>query len=277
MEILSGKPIAQKILANVKAEISLRNTAPGLAVLLVGNDPASHLYVGLKEKAASDAGIRFEKFLFSESTREEEIIGTIEELNRRENIHGIIVQVPLPDGLDTDAIISAIDPKKDADGFHRDNIKAFLSGGTGKIPVFPEALLELARSSGRTLDGLSGVILANSDYFGAVMRKACENEGMEMIVISPDRLQKTDDRLRNAGVIITACGIPKLLSASDITEGAMLLDGGISKVDGNVVGDVDRESVSEKAGFLSPVPGGVGPVTIACLLRKVLALSKKER
>lgn len=277
MELLFGKPISEKILADVRADISESGVAPGLAVVLVGNDPASHLYVSLKEKAASDAGIRFEKHLFPESAREEEIIGTLEELNRRENIHGIIVQVPLPDGLDTNAIISAIDPEKDADGFHQNNIEAFLAGDTKKIPVFPEALLELARSSGRTLKGLSGVIIANSDYFGSVMRKVCENEGMEMMVISPERLHETHDRLRSAGVIITACGIQNLLSASDIAEDVLLLDGGISKADGKVVGDVDRENVSGKAAFLSPVPGGVGPVTIACLLRKVLALSKKER
>lgn len=275
MELLYGKPVAEKIRALMKEEIISRGIAPGLAVILIGNDPASHLYVQLKEKSAQEIGIYFEKHIFSDTDSEENILKKIEALNNAENIHGIIVQVPLPSGFDTDKIIGAIDPKKDADGFHPETVKQFLAGDVSKTPVFPDALLELGKASGRNFSGLQGVAVVNSEYFGSVMLQAMKNNGIVSRMILVDAFQNGQEKIDEADIIFSACGIQGMIRAEHIKEGAIIIDGGIVKQGEKIKGDVDAEGVTSKAGFLSPVPGGVGPVTIACLLRRTLLLSQK--
>ena len=294
MELLYGRPVADAILNTVREEIARSGKVPGLAVILIGNDPASHLYARLKEKAAIEIGMHFEKHIFSETESETVILKKIEELNGAEDIHGIIVQVPLPNGFDTDKIIAAIDPKKDADGFHPETVRRFLAAPTPQsrrldsspragergaevsIPVFPDALLELAKSSGKSLPGLSGVVVANSEYFGSVMLQAMQNEGITARMILGDDFQKGEEKIDDVDIVFSACGVPNMITSHQVQEGAILIDGGISKQEEQIVGDVDHESVTSKASFLSPVPGGVGPVTIACLLRRTLHLSQKK-
>lgn len=275
MTLLYGRPVADDILNEVKKEIIRSGITPGLAVVLVGNDPASHLYVRLKEKAAEEMGMHFEKHVFSDIDPEENILKKIEELNTAENIHGIIVQVPLPEGFDTDKIIGAIDPRKDADGFHPETVRRFLAGDASKIPVFPDALLELGKASGKSLSGMDGVAVVNSEYFGQVMLQAMKNNGIISRMILADAFQSGEDKIDEADIIFSACGIPDMIRAEHIKEGAVIIDGGIVKQGEKIRGDADAESVASKAGFLSPVPGGVGPVTIACLLRRTLLLSGK--
>lgn len=275
MELLYGRPVADKILSGVREEIIRSGITPGLAVILIGNDPASHLYVRLKEKAAEEMGIHFEKHVFSEIDSEKDVLEKIEELNASEDIHGIIVQVPLPEGFDTDQIIAAIDPEKDADGFHPETVNRFLAGDATEIPVFPDALLELGKASGRNFARLQGVAIVNSEYFGQVMLRAMENEGMAVRMVMADDFGKDSETIGEADVIFSACGIPRMIRSEHVKDGAIIIDGGIMKQGEKIMGDVDAESVASKAGFLSPVPGGVGPVTIACLLRRTLLLSKK--
>ncbi len=277
MQLLSGKPVADQIHAEIRERIGQLSLCPGLAVVLVGNDPASHLYVGLKERAATADGMHFEKHIFAETDTEAAVIDRIAALNRNEAIHGIIVQLPLPRGFDTDRVIAALDPEKDADGFHRDNVAAFLGGERAKIPVFPEALLELLKSSGEPLLGRRSVVVAHSEYFGSVLARACRDIGMEVEILLTPVSDEDKAILRTAQVILTATGIPKSIDGSCIAPGSIIIDGGIAKEDGQVVGDVDAESVSAEAGFLSPVPGGVGPVTIACLLRRVVAFLEAKK
>ncbi len=277
MELLYGRPVADAILNTVREGIVHTDVIPGLAVVLIGNDPASHLYVRLKEKAAQEIGMHFEKYVFSETDSEEAIVKKIEELNVAENIHGIIVQVPLPIGFDTDKIIAAIDPRKDADGFHPKTVEKFLSGDVSMIPVFPDALLELAKSSGKGLGGLQGAAVVNSTYFGGVMLQAMKNSGIIGRMVMVNEFTNGDASIADADIVFSACGIPSMIRVHHVREGAVLIDGGIAKQGEKILGDVDADSVASKASYLSPVPGGVGPVTIACLLRRTFLLSQKER
>lgn len=268
--------MAEKIHAEIKERAGKLRIRPGLAVVLVGNDPASHLYVSLKERSALEDGLHFEKHVFAETASEEEVIRVIETLNQNAAVQGIIVQLPLPQGFDADRIIATIDLKKDADGFHQGNVERFLQGEQDKIPVFPEALLELLKSSQEKLRGKTAVIIANSGYFGEVMKKACADQGLETEVVLSTELAHKTEVVRSADVVLTACGVPGSIDGECIALGAILIDGGIAKQDGRVVGDVNAEQVALQANYLSPVPGGVGPVTIACLLRKVVALAEKN-
>lgn len=277
MQLLYGKPVAERIQEEIRGRIAGLPMRPGLGVVLVGDDPASHLYVSLKAKAAAALGIHLEHHIFKATDAEAVVLERIDALNHDDTIHGIIVQLPLPSGFDTDRVIAAIDPKKDADGFHRSNIEAFLAGESSAAPVFPEALIEMLRSSGEALEGKPTLVIAHSEYFGGVLRKACENIGLRADVLLSSMLDGQKERISAAAIVLTASGMPGSISGSIITSGTIIVDGGIAKRDGRVVGDVDAESVADKAGFLSPVPGGVGPVTIACLLRRVVTLAEIKK
>lgn len=271
MALLYGQPIAERMLAKTRARIAESGRSPGLAVILVGSDEASHLYVGLKEKAAREIGIRFEKFVFSENAGTEEIFRQIDALNGRPDIHGIIVQLPLPAGFPTDILIARLDPRKDTDGFHQQTLAAFFAGDARACPVFPRAIVELLRATRQDFHGENGLVLANSELLGRVMVQALTLEGLdaEYVVIDTKTRQTLSKKTKRARVIVSACGIPRLLTGEMLAPGAIIIDGGISKENDKVVGDVERESVESVAAFLSPVPGGVGPVTVASLLVRV--------
>lgn len=277
MKFLYGRPVADKILLQTKARIEATGITPGLAVVLVGDDASSHLYVGLKEKTAGEIGVHFEKYVFDSGASQDDILACIGTLNRRKDIHGIIVQLPLPSGYDTDSIIASIDPKKDADGFHQGTVEQFLSGESEACPVFPLAMMELLRSSQAYHKGETGCVVVNSDLMGKVMTQALTLEGLSSeYVLYTDAVEKIAEKLRGARVVITAVGVAHCITGAMISPGAIIIDGGISYLDGKVVGDVESESVAGKAGWLSPVPGGVGPLTIACLLKRTLLLAERS-
>lgn len=270
MTFLYGKPVAERINSDTKKRIEDANITPGLAIILVGDDPASHLYVSLKEKAATQAGIYFEKNIFPETATFGEINDRIKELNEKTSIHGIIVQLPLPSGLPTDEIITAIDPRKDTDGFHQETIKSFLLGDYEKCPVFPRSIIELIRETQQKFSGEKGLVIANSDLMGKVMSQALLYEGIQSeYILSTEDKENITAKTKGARVIVTACGKPRFITGEMLSEGVIIVDGGIEHEGTKVVGDVDQESVKEKAAFLSPVPGGVGPVTVATLLARV--------
>ncbi|HLC94910.1 MAG TPA: bifunctional 5,10-methylenetetrahydrofolate dehydrogenase/5,10-methenyltetrahydrofolate cyclohydrolase, partial [Patescibacteria group bacterium] len=273
MTLLFGKPIADQILADTSARIEATHIVPGLAVILIGDDTSSHLYVNLKEKAARKIGMHFEKHLFTTNVSREEIFTYIDKLNTRKDIHGIIVQLPLPTGFPTDDIIAHIDPTKDADGFHPETIRQFLAGDDTLCPVFPRAMRTLLRLTGEQYDGDKGLVIANSELLGKVMQQTLAQEGlMTEYILSTTNTQTLLEKTKQARVIFTACGIPGFITGAMISEGTIIIDGGISADAGRVVGDVDRVSVDMKAAFLSPVPGGIGPVTVATLLARVTEL-----
>lgn len=223
-------------------------------------------------------GIAFEKHLFASGVGEETIISMIARLNDDVSVHGILIQLPLPKGFDTDRIVGSVDPEKDADGFHARNISAFLDGDVSRIPVFPEALIEMLLSSQQPLAGQSVLLVVNSEHFGRVMLKACENHGLLGRMIPSERLLTETGMILDARVVMSACGMPNLITGNSILPNTILIDGGIAKDEsGRTVGDVDAENMAHQTGFLAPVPGGVGPVTIACLLRKVVALAEEKQ
>jgi len=271
MNIIDGKKIAAEIRAEIKKEITELGITPGLAVILVGADPASHLYVGLKEKAAAEVGIHFEKYLFFATEPEEKIIAKIQELNARPDIHGIIVQLPLPQNYDENKIIAAIDLKKDADGFHPENIKKLLGGAQEIIPPVISGVLKLIESTGTELVNKKIAILVNSEILAKPLQKILEGNDIATI-IAPENITT---QIADADIVISALGRAKFIIANAIKPGAILIDVGTTRMeDGKTVGDVDFESTAIKAGWITPVPGGVGPMTVAILLQNVLKLAK---
>ena len=223
-------------------------------------------------------GMAFEKHLFASDAEEDEVVSTIMRLNDDVSVHGILVQLPLPKGFDADRIVGSVDAEKDADGFHARNISAFLAGDVSRIPVFPEALIEALLSSEQPLREQSALLIVNSEHFGRVILKACENQGLVGRLLPSERLLADPEMILEARVIMSACGIPGLIRKVNVLPNSIVIDGGIAKDEaGKTVGDVDDEDVSGETGFLSPVPGGVGPITIACLLRKVVALAEEKQ
>jgi len=277
MKLLLGRPVADIILNHLKDEISLHAEKPALAVILVGDDPASHLYVKLKEKKALEIGMNFFRYDFSFTDSQETVLKQIEKINNDENIHGVIVQLPLPAGFDTQKIISAIDPKKDVDGFHSVNAEIFLSGSNSIFPVFPSAIMKLIESCGVNLKEKRGIVIANSTSFGEIMCEMLKRNGLFSEYILAENIQSQLGKIKDFEVVISAVGSPGLLSGEMFKSGSIIVDGGIEKVGNVVLGDVDFASVEALDGFITPVPGGVGPVTIACLLQNVYLAFKAQQ
>jgi methylenetetrahydrofolate dehydrogenase (NADP+)/methenyltetrahydrofolate cyclohydrolase len=232
--------------------------------------------VNLKQKAAARVGIEFRKILLPENVSHEALLEEIGRLNADGSVHGILVQLPLPEGLETQTVIDAIHPRKDVDGFHPENIRLFLEGKETLTPVFPRAILELARSSRVSLAGQSAVVIANSALFGEMMAKALVREGVSGRYVLRSQLKENVGSVCEADIVISACGVPRLITGDMLKPGAIVIDGGIEKVGDEVVGDVDRESVEGLEGFLSPVPGGVGPVTVAGLLENTFRAAQTQ-
>lgn len=275
MNLLDGKKIAEVILVDLKNKIIAKKIRPELGVVLVGSDEASQIYVNLKGKAAERVGIGFRKIAMSEKSSEADVLKEIEKLNLDSEINGIIVQLPLPSHLDKIKIIQAIDPKKDVDGFHSENINLFFAGRERFAPVFPSALMQLLKSTKEKLENKKALVICNSQEFGKAMQMSLERENILAQYCFLDDVQNNLVDLRDADVIITACGAPNLIQEEMLKDGVIIIDGGITRVENRVVGDVYFESVKNLNGYLSPVPGGVGPVTIACLLANVCAAVEK--
>jgi len=277
MEILDGKKIADAILEELKSKILEENLHPVLGVILVGENEASKIYVDLKGKAAEKVGIGFRKIEMSENVSEEEVLNKITELNEDAEVNGVIVQLPLPKHLDKIKIIQAIDAKKDVDGFHAENIELFFASQERFFPVFPKALLELLKSTGEKLAGKKAVIICNSQEFGKTMQIVLQREKVSSQYFFRDDVEENLVDFQDADILITACGVPNLIQGELLKAGVIVIDGGITRVGDKVVGDVNVSSVQNLEGYLSPVPGGVGPVTIACLLQNVYWSAKKYK
>lgn len=278
MKRLDGKILAHQMSEALRKRVSEMAIVPGLGVVLVGDNLASRLYVDLKEKSAKAIGISVRKVVLPESASEREVLSAVETFNEDTSIQGILVQLPLPAHLDTDTIICAIHPDKDADGFHPENEAKFLVGEGGFFPVFPRAIFELVKFSNEPLAGKHVITVANSDRFGEMMSKVFERAGVvaEYILSDVFNDSKVAERLRGADILVTAVGKPGSITRAHVRPGAIVIDGGITKVDDRVLGDIDAESLEDIPGFLSPVPGGVGPVTIACLLTNVVEAAERQ-
>ena len=276
MQLLSGKPIAERVLADTKWLIEVHQLNPGLAIVMVGSDPASEIYVGLKEKAARLVGVRCEQYVLPLTSETETVQALIRELNNRSDIHGIIVQLPLPETFDTDQIIATIIPEKDADGFHPETVADFLALRTSVPPVFPRAVLALLESAGVILRGKRALIFANSSLFSRVMERTLESIG----VTAESCLRWGESQIKKQvveyDIVISAKGDPNFLTGDMVRSGAIVIDGGITRVGEKVVSDTEQVTFEPVDGFITPVPGGVGPVTVAYLISRVTELAFDE-
>lgn len=272
-EIIRGRLLAQTIRNKVAERLSKRTEPLGLAVILVGDNPASHLYVKLKEQAAKEVGIYVEKIIYEPETPTKELIRKIHELNKRNDIHGILVQLPLPN-QDEDEVIAAIDPKKDVDGFHIENRKALLNNEPGIVPPVSLAIMKLIEATRQPLHGRHAIIVSNHQIFADPLIHLFKEQGAEAHFL-PRISSAIEARLCVADIIVIAVGEANFIKPEMVKEGAILIDVGTNEVNGKVVGDVSKEA-SDKAGFISPVPGGVGPLTVAYLLQNVLKASQLQ-
>ncbi len=273
---IDGKAVARRITDDAEAELAKLGVTPGLAVVLVGDDPASHLYVRLKEKACRDIGIAFEKLLFRADADETSVLRSVAALNARVDVDAILVQLPLPDRLDEDRVIAAIDPAKDVDGFHAENVRLLREGRPRIVPGLAAGVLELIRSTGEALAGKAALVVANSPAFYAPLESALALGGMKPSFAQPDDATIAD-KTRVADVLVVAIGRPGFVTGAMLKPRAIVIDVGTNRVGGKTVGDVDPASAASVAGHLTPVPGGVGPVTVAMLLANAVELCRQRR
>ncbi len=270
--LLYGKPITNRILAETKDIVSRITIRPCLGVVLVGDNPASRIYVNIKRRLAEEVGIDVRLRELRSDASDDDVISVVNAFNADAEVHGILVQMPLPEGHDTERIIASIDPGKDVDGFHPEIIAQFLAGDRDLIPVFPWSIIALAKSAGVPLAGKRGVVIANSDIFGDVVRRALADEGVSTEVILSADVNGSMETISSADVVVTATGQPERFPRYIFKRNAIVIDGGITEFPGGVFGDVAK--AGDDAGiFLTPVPGGVGPVTVACLLRRTAMLA----
>lgn len=269
MKLLDGRTMARQIREEVRSEIESSGRAFGLGVVLIGEDPASRLYVALKEKAAAEVGIKTDIRRCAETVSDDDVIVMIKAWNADASIQGILVQLPLPEGHDTDRIIAAIDPKKDVDGFHPVNVEKAKIGEATFLPPVHEAAIRFIAASGMDPRGKSATILANSEIFAAPLARLLQRAGFVTATMDSDDLD--GEILRTSNVIITAIGRSGFLGVDLVSPGTVIIDVGISKgPDGKAHGDADSISLSAIDGWLTPVPGGVGPMTVALLLKNVV-------
>lgn len=275
-KMIDGVSIAQDIQKQVANDIRENGLKPGLAVVLVGDDAPSHLYVSKKKKASKEVGIDFHLYLMEADSSQKKILEVIDFLNKDDQVDAILVQLPLPKHLDTDSIIKAIDPKKDVDGFHPENIKDFLADKALITPGLPLGVLRILEHTKEELTNKTALIVSKSDVFSKPMTKILTDRQVKVTTARPD-----DPELKNkclaSDILIVSCGKPFIIKGDMIKLDSIIIDIGTNKIDNSyVVGDVDYSAAYNKAKFITPVPGGVGPITVAMLLYNTLQLALKH-
>lgn len=274
--ILDGKKISAKILDELGEKISKLNRKPGLAVILVGCDSASELYVGMKEKAAIKLGINSLVIKFPEDLDEKTLLAKIDELNNDKNIDGILVQLPLPSQIDEKTVIQSISPKKDVDGFTPENIGRISIGSVPyAYPCTPKGILRLLDEYKIEIEGKHAVVVGRSNIVGKPVAQMLLNRNAT-VTICHSRTKNLSDIIKTADIVVSAVGKNKTIRKEMIKSGAVIIDVGTSKINGKLCGDVDFQNVFDSASFITPVPGGVGPMTIACLMENVFELAYAE-
>lgn len=271
--LLNGTQLGKEILTQLRNTIHTLPVVPRIAAVLVGDNAASRLYVSMKERRCRMVGIAFEKILLPEDTTTAAIRAQIMQLNARPDVHAVLVQLPLPAGLDTDAIIRAIDPRKDVDGFHPDNIERFMADAPPYVePVLIHAITALLEATGTPLQNKTALILGKSDVFMRPLGAALTRRGLHVQWATHDT-PDWQSRCVEADVLVTALGMPHIVPPTAVKPGAILIDVGISKLDGTVAGDIHPDA-AVRAAWYTPVPGGVGPMTVAMLLYTVVQLAR---
>lgn len=280
MKILDGKAVSLKVKESVKVradELKKFGIEPTLAVVLVGEDKASQTYVRAKEKACNEYGIKSVAHRLSENTTQNELLALINVLNLDDSIHGILVQLPLPKHIDTNVVLAAIDPRKDVDGFHAVNVGKLVSGLDGFVPCTPLGVMEILKEYGIDVAGLNAVVIGRSNIVGKPMANLLLNASAT-VTVTHSKTKNLKEICKNADLIVAAIGKPFFLKADMVKDGAVVVDVGINRLDdGRLVGDVDFENVAPKCSYITPVPGGVGPMTIAMLLNNTILAAQAKK
>ncbi|UTR14490.1 bifunctional methylenetetrahydrofolate dehydrogenase/methenyltetrahydrofolate cyclohydrolase FolD [Salipaludibacillus sp. LMS25] len=277
--IISGKELAQEKRRSMKLkteELKQKGMVPGLAVILAGEDPASQSYVRAKERACKEIGIHSELDEVPATISENELLQKIAELNEADHIHGILVQLPLPDHISEEKVIEAIDPAKDVDGFHPINIGRMMIGQEAFLPCTPFGIVEMIKSKNIELQGKHVVIIGRSNIVGKPVGQLLLNEHAT-VTYCHSRTKNMSDYTQKADILVVAVGRPLMINADHMKEGAVVIDVGVNRnEEGKLVGDVDFESAKEKASYITPVPGGVGPMTITMLLHNTILSAERH-
>jgi methylenetetrahydrofolate dehydrogenase (NADP+)/methenyltetrahydrofolate cyclohydrolase len=277
MNIIDGKQIAQKLRNDIAKKVEKLDRAPGLAVILVGDDPASTIYVRNKDNACKEVGFYSEKINKSANITQQELLDEVIRLNNDDKIDGILVQLPLPKHLDTNLVIETISPEKDVDGFHSENIGKLMQNKANLRPCTPKGVMTMLATTGIDLIGKDCVVIGASNIVGRPMSMELLNAGAT-VTICNSKTQDLSGKLQRADVIVVAVGVAHLVKGDWIKKGAVVIDVGINRLEtGKLVGDVDFESAIKNAGWISPVPGGVGPMTIATLLENTLTAYQNRK
>ncbi len=274
--LLDGKSLAATIRASVKERIAALGVRPGLAVILAGDDPASRVYVRNKTRACEEAGVRSRQIDYPAAVTQEELLGCIGKLNADPAVHGILVQLPLPAHIDPLAVQGAISPDKDADGFHPASLGALLAGRPRFVPCTPAGILRLIEHAGVPLAGQRAVVIGRSTIVGKPLALLLLQKDLS-VTLCHSKTKDLEEEARRADILVAAVGRPKLVTRAMVKPGACVIDVGINRLaDGSLAGDVDFAAVKEVAGWITPVPGGVGPMTIAMLLENCVHAATLE-
>lgn len=277
-EILDGKKLSKKIKLDLKTEVDKlkqEGIHPKLAVIMVGNDPASAVYVKNKSKACEKIGIEFQEFLLNENIEEEDLLGLIDRLNEDDEITGILLQAPIPKHLDINKAFEKISPNKDVDGFNPINVGKLSIGDECFISCTPYGIIKLLEEYNIELEGKNAVIIGRSNIVGKPMAQ-CLLDKNATVTICHSKTKNIAEITKKADIIVTAIGKPKFLKENMVNKNTVIIDVGINRMeDGSLVGDVDFDEIEPKASYITPVPGGVGPMTIAMLMYNVVKASKK--
>ena len=276
--ILDGKAISKKVREELKIkaeELRQKNIIPKLAVIMVGDDPSSKIYVRNKSKACEEVGIEFEEYLLDENIKNEELLNLIEELNNREDIHGILLQSPIPKHLDINLAFRTIKPEKDVDGFHPVNIGKLSLNQECFVSCTPFGIMRMLAEYNIDIEGKHAVIIGRSNIVGKPMIQCMLNKHAT-VTVCHSKTKNLSEITKQADILVAAIGKPKFITEDMVKDGAVIIDVGINRnEEGKVCGDVDFENVSKKASYITPVPGGVGPMTIAMLMNNIIKAAKK--
>lgn len=277
--IIDGKELAKKIRANLKIEceeLKKKNINSKLAVIMVGEDPASKVYVRNKSRACEDVGIKYEEYLLDVNTTQKELVELIEKLNNDKTINGILLQSPIPSSLDINEAFRTISPEKDVDGFNPINVGMLVLNQDTFVSCTPYGIMKMFEEYNIDLTGKNVVILGRSNIVGKPLIHCCLNKNAT-VTSCHSRTQNLAQKAKEADVLISAIGKANFVTADMVKEGAVVIDVGINRLDnGKITGDVDFESVKEKASYITPVPGGVGPMTIAMLMNNVIKATRRQ-
>ncbi|MGP4074363.1 bifunctional methylenetetrahydrofolate dehydrogenase/methenyltetrahydrofolate cyclohydrolase FolD [Halobacillus sp. K22] len=276
-EVIYGKQLAEELREEMKEEVKgLKENGihPKLVVVIIGEDPASMSYVRGKQRASEKVGLDSELIELPETTSEQELLELIERLNQDQTVHGILVQLPLPSQIADQKVIEAIDPKKDVDGFHPSNVGKMMTGQETFYPCTPYGILVMLERADISLEGKHVVIIGRSNLVGKPVGQLLLNENAT-VTHCHSRTKNLREHTKKADILIVAAGKPGLISADDISEGAVVIDVGVNRVEGKLTGDVQFESARQKASYITPVPKGVGPMTITMLLHNTIKAAKR--